>query len=186
MASCDESQISPYELEEWRKILARFHLYDRLPFEGRLPIIRRMGEEDITSPWAFAKFSFAEATLFAARLADSSLIMALWQFFCVAFTSERAEWSIIPFRQSASMVAQKFRVKDIDDSGPAKRRAALIDSLELGTSFESMGQVAKIHRLANSEAGPSQLIDFASVSEELNITRQTIDSLPIAAGGIAW
>ena len=79
LASRDESQIPPYDLEEWRKILVRFHLYDRLPFEGRLPIARRLIDENISSQWAFAKFSFADATLAGARLSDSSLIMALWQ-----------------------------------------------------------------------------------------------------------
>ena len=103
----------------------------------------------------------------------------------MAFTSERAEGSIIPFRHSASIVAQKFRVRDIDDSRPAKRRAGIIDSLDLGPTFESMGHVAKMHRLANSDAEPSHLIDFALVNEELNIMRQTIDSSPSVASGIA-
>ena len=50
LASCDESQIFPRDLEEWRKILARFHLYDRLPFDGWIPIIRRLIDENIASP----------------------------------------------------------------------------------------------------------------------------------------
>ena len=105
LASCDESQIFPYDLEEWSEILARFHLYDRLPFEGWLPIIRRLIDENITSPWAFAKFSFAGATQAGARLAGASLIMALWQCCFVSFTSEWAEGVIAPFRHSASIVA---------------------------------------------------------------------------------
>ena len=61
--------------------------------------------------------------------------------------------------------------------------ASLIHSLEIGDSFESTGPVAKIRKMANSGALPGQINDFAHDGEELSVTRQAIESLPIVASG---
>ena len=42
-----------------------------------------------------------------------------------------------------------------------------------------------MNRIANSGALPEDIIGFTRAGEELNITRQTIDSLPSVAIGIA-
>ena len=52
-------------------------------------------------------------------------------------------------------------------------------------SLDDKGKAAKIHKIANSGALPGQIIDFAISGERRNIMRQTIESLPSVASGIA-
>ena len=130
--SCDESQLFPIDMEEWRAILVRPNytiasnsMNGSLLFASwRLPISIRHG--------ALPHYSYADINRSALELADAVHILSLWQAACIAFTSETAAGSRVPFRQSAALVAQYFRVEDIDDSLPARKRRSLIDSLELG------------------------------------------------------
>ena len=185
LASCDDSQIFPFALEAWRKVIVRFQLYDRIPFATWLSIVYRLQESNINSPYDFSRYSYAEANRLAVELADAVHILALWQGACIAHTSESAAGTLLPFRQNAAIAAQAFRVANIDDSRPARKRASLIESLELGDSFEDIGPAAKIHKFANSGVLPEQLIDFTRAGAELNVMRQTMDSLPSVASGIS-
>ena len=64
-------------------------------------------------------------------------------------------------------------------------RSSPINSLELGTAFDDIAQVAKMLKIANSGAVPGQIRECARASDELNIMRQTTDSLPSGESGIA-
>ena len=57
---------------------------------------------------------------------------------------------MIPFVQNAALVAQFYRVKNIADSRPAKKRARIIEELDLCPDFDMDGHVAKIKKMANS------------------------------------
>ena len=50
LASCGESQISPIDVEGWRSIPVWFQLYERIKFDERLAIIRRLSSCNIDSP----------------------------------------------------------------------------------------------------------------------------------------
>lgn len=145
------SRICSLDLEERRELLARFQLYDRLHFLCWVAIIRRLISSNVDSPLELSRYSYVEANRVALGLADPDRILTMRQAACIACTAESAGRSLIPFRQSGALVAQFRRVKNIDDARPAKRRSALIDSPELGNSFDRAGPVAKIHKVANPD-----------------------------------
>ena len=92
----------------------RFQLYDRLNLKGWLNIIRRLLALNIDSPRCLSRYSFAETNKVAADIADPAHVLTPWQAARIAFTAETDGVSLIPFRQSAAMAAQTFRVKDIE------------------------------------------------------------------------
>ena len=150
LARCDESQLIPLELEDCRRVLVRFRLYERLPSHDWLPIIRRLIGMNVDTHVAFSRYSFADADRVDVELADASLIMITRQSSRFAYAKESESDHSAPFRQNASLVSQAFRVENIDGPRPARTRYSRIDSLELGTSLGDTLPVSKMLKIANS------------------------------------
>ena len=77
-------------------------------------------------------------------MGDASHIMTLWQASSIAFTAESQSGSILLFRRNAAMGGKFFRVENIDGARAAKKRAELIDSLELGGAFDRAAPVGEL------------------------------------------
>ena len=131
-------------MEGWRPILVRFQLYVWINFAECLRIINRLLSVNIDSPWKLAHHSYKDINRISLELADSVNILSLWQASCIANTHGTSAGSLIPFRRSAALVAQYFRVGDIDDSAPAKKRRSIIGEFPLGNDFDLLGPVSKM------------------------------------------
>ena len=75
----DHSQISPFDLENWRRIIVRFNLNDEVSFPEWLVLIRIWDGHLITSPGALASLSLLQLKEIFSTDPNFNSIIQLWQ-----------------------------------------------------------------------------------------------------------
>ena len=90
-----------------------------------------------------------------------------------------------PLAANASLVAQPFRTKDIDNSLPPLRKRVRTAELSLPGNFDTSGPGGKIRSLPNTCADPVSNHRFSDAGVAIDITQQTIDPRPSVSAGIS-
>ena len=184
IATPDKSAIFPFDMEEWRRLIVRFDLFNGTDFPEWLSIIAELTTRLIETPAQLALFSYTDAFTFSLLFEKDECIMRLWQAACIASgASDRAN-NQIPFETNSSLLAQSIRAPSLAQSGFAltHKRARL--ALDVPDSFDTAGPAAKIRLLSEGENEPAAIQRFLSTGVAVNILRQSEFALPGIASGI--
>ena len=173
-------------MEEWRILIARFNLTERISLPGWSPILNFLAASLISRPKELALWSHGEVSLLANTSPEASAILGLHRASVVSChsiqsaTPESSRRILSP----AHSLAASIRVSSVEATSFARQHSCAASAIDLHANFSSLGPAAKIRRLAESTAPREQVMRFLNTGAQVNILRQVQDSLKPVAPGI--
>ena len=163
----------PFDLDDWRALIARFSLYDTRRFAGWLPILRMLESTPIYTPRELRGIRDSDIRRLVDFRYHLPLAISLWKAAPLSPqpTTEEESPFPLPLKTSDSLAARAFRVKDIEHSAPANRRRDAISNSELRANFDTAGPVAKITAFDLTSGDPSEIDSFLDSGFAVNLTR---------------
>ena len=182
----DESIVFSPQLEEWRIIIVRYNLTDRLSLPDRIPIVNHLAASLICQPRGLSLWSHAEISQLAVVSPEATAIMGLYNaalVHCAPPKSATPEpsWQLLA---SAHALAAGLRVSSVAETIPARAQQAAKATIDLPDNFNSMGTAAKIRCLAESTADNADITRFLNTGAQVNTLHQVQDSLKSVDSGI--
>ena len=184
VASPDVSAISPFPMEDRRRVIVRFELSQALPFHDWLTIIHDLENHLIETPSQLAEFSFNVISGFSERCANPGLAMRLWQATCISHGSEQRIPCALPLETNAKFLAQSVRASTLNDTGFARSHKRALEGLGVPASFDKAGPAAKARMLAEGDNAHTAAQAFLSSGASVNVLRQAQYSTGSIASGI--
>ena len=181
-----ESQIFPFDFERRRALIVRFSLFGYLPFPDWLKIIRL---RESTFPTAQEDFEAAYCSNIR-RLVDTwrgkDSLLQRRQAAAIATEPGGGRRTSPTLTSNAALEAQTFRVKDIDNSVAPNRRREMLGELALPADCNRTGPGSNIKYMSKNAADTDTINRFRDAGVAMDITRQSIDSLPIFTAWIPF
>ena len=182
----DDTIIFSPQLEEWRSVIVRRNLTERISLPDWIPIINHLVSSLITCPRDFQRWSLTEIFELAGTTPEASAVMALYQASLVATTATpsatpASSWQMLA---SAHSLAADLRVSSVAQTTCGRALSCARSALDLPPEFERLGPAAKIRCLAESAAPQAQIAHFLNTGAQVNTLHQVQDSLKSVASGI--
>ena len=155
----DDAVIFSPQLEEWRAIIVRRNLTERISLPDWVPIINHLASSLITRPRDFARWSLSEISELANSTPESSAVLALYQASLVATTATpsatpESSWQLLA---SAHSLAADLQVSSVAQTACGRALTCARSALDLPPKFDQLGPAAKIRCLAESTAPKRRL-----------------------------
>ena len=181
-----ETVVFSPEMEEWRVIILRNNLTERLQLPDWIPILNHLAGSLIVRPRDLALWSHAEISALAATSPESSAIIALFQASLVACApvpsaTPESSWHLMA---SAHALAGGLRAPTVSQTICARAHESARAALRLPDDFHPKGPAAKIRCLAQCTTEKSEILRFLNTGAQVNILHQVQDSLKSVASGI--
>ena len=182
----DDSLVFSPQLEEWRAVIVRHNLTERISLPDWIPIINHLGSSLITRPSELAQWLYPDIAALASTSPESGAILGLYQASVVATSvvpsaTPASSWQLL---SSAHTLAADIRVASVADTSCARDLQSARASLDLPDNYDRLGPAAKIRCLAESTAPQSVVVRFLNTGAQVNILHQVQDSLKSVASGI--
>ena len=188
IALTDDSFLFSAQMEDWRCTISRNNLTETIALPDWIPALNLSAATLVTHARDFSSRSLADVSQLAVDSPESGAILDLYRAAIVAFSNDRSitpesSWCLL---SPARWLADSIRVPQVAHTTFARIHDAAASVLDVPGDFKKLGPSAKIRRLAESTASPSELIRFLNTGDQMNISHQVRDSPKSAASGIQF
>ena len=182
----DQSGTFPPKWELWREIIAKYHLYEVVPFGDWAKIIWKLEDHKIYNPLDLAELSKEEAKTLESVLDSKGNSILLWQ--TVLCWNENNPTKKGMFRAKVHKdvyeLVHSLRFDHISETPTFKAWLLLRNELGLPASYEDAMPRERIRALARSDADPTKIEEFLRLGTKINILRNVASSMRCVSSGI--
>ena len=171
-SDCDESQIIPSKLDEWRGVIVRFGSNAEIQCQDWVAAVHFIGNHLVSTPRELSALSKVDINNIFGGDAHLPSIIQLWQGSSIALQPNRSS-SLFKVNLSVidGILARTLRRKDIYKSRYAIKRNELKDKLDFPSDFDKAGPSAKIKMLSISDSSDNKRVSFLDSKVALSLVR---------------